>query len=378
MLHQKFYPAPIVEVSPERDLSFFHQFLNCDFDFKAAEHLKQFETILVLGTGGSSLGGQTLDCLTQGTPDIELIFLDNIDPSTFDEIMKTFDPDEVGVLAISKSGETPETLMQVFTLMHLWEKSALKEHFCIITEDKPSTLWNFSKAYDIKMLFHPKDVGGRYSIFTCVGMLIAHFLGLSPEKIHEGARKYLEKSGASESVSFLNHHFAKGKTQVVMMPYADRLGVFGSWFAQLWGESLGKQGKGTTPISAKGTTDQHSQIQLYLDGPKDKIFTFISLPRPAKGIVINEPLAPSFLKGKTMADLFWVEEMATIETLKNKNLPVRIIEIPDLREETIGALFMHFFAETVLMADLLGIDPFDQPAVEEGKILAKNYLLGEG
>ena len=377
MLHQKFYPKPIEQLTSSRDASFFHKFLNCDFAFKAAQHLKQFETILVLGTGGSSLGGQTLDCLTQGAPDIELIFLDNIDPSTFDEIMATFDPDALGILAISKSGETPETLMQVFTLMNLWEKSRLKDHFCIITEDKPSTLYQFANSYQIPMLFHPKDVGGRYSIFTCVGMIIAHFLGLSPEKIHQGARSYLENMGAKESSSFLYHHFGQGKTQVVMMPYTDRLGVFGAWFAQLWGESLGKEGKGITPIPAKGTTDQHSQIQLYLDGPKDKIFTFISLPYPEKGIVIDEPLAPSFLKGKTMADLFWVEEMATIQTLKNKDLPVRIIEIQDLKEETMGALFMHFFVETVLMADLLGINPFDQPAVEEGKILAKNYLLGE-
>jgi glucose-6-phosphate isomerase len=379
MLHQEFYPCPRPPLEPTRETAFFNRFLDCDFDFTPAHHLMEFECILVLGTGGSSLGGQTLECITQGSVERELIFLDNIDPETFDYVLQTFDPETTGVLAISKSGETPETLSQVLTLSSLWEKEQLAHHFCIITQETPSTLFHFAKNNNIPLLSHPQNIGGRYSIFTNVGMLIAHFLGLSPQKIHQGARAYLkhnyQNNLVGDATGFLTEHFLAKKTQMVMMPYSDRLTLFSAWFAQLWGESVGKQGKGLTPISAKGTVDQHSQLQLYLDGPRDKIFTFISLPRPKGGQIIDHPDAPEFLKGKTMGDLFFAQEKATIETLAKKRLPVRVMEIPNLEEETIGALFMHFIMETVNIADLLKVDPFNQPAVEEGKILAKTYLL---
>lgn len=185
---------------------------------------------------------------------------------------------------------------------------------------------------------------------------------------------YLNSPLAPVSSAFMYHHIQNGKTQAVMMPYSDRLNVFSAWFCQLWAESLGKQGKGTTPMKAQGTTDQHSQLQLYLDGPQDKIFTFISLPKDNFAHAMHHPYLPEFLNGKTMADLFYAQEQATIQTLKNKGCPVRVIEIPDFSEESIGALLMHFIMETILVARLMEVNPFDQPAVEEGKILAKTYL----
>lgn len=374
MFTQKFHPS--FTHTPAQDTQnhdFFKQFLNCDFKFKSFDHLKQYECILILGTGGSSLGGQLLDCIAQGGVFPELIFLDNIDPFTFEQIMQ-FNPHTTGVIAISKSGETTETLTQLVTLLPLWEESLIHQHFCVITQDTPSSLLNIAKHHNMPIITHPEEIGGRYSIFTCVGMVVAHFLGMSATKIHKGASMYLNNPLALASAAFMHHHIQHGKTQVVMMPYSDRLNVFSAWFCQLWAESLGKQGKGTTPIKAQGTTDQHSQLQLYLDGPQDKIFTFVSLPKDDFPHEMSHAHLPEFLNGKTMADLFYAQEQATIQTLKNKGFPVRVIEIPDLSEESIGALLMHFIMETVLTANLMDVNPFDQPAVEEGKILAKTYL----
>ncbi len=374
MFTEKFHPtfAPN-SIENTQNYDFFKQFLNCDFKFKSFDHLRQYECIIILGTGGSSLGGQTLDCIAQGGNFPELIFLDNIDPVTFEQIMK-FDPETTGVLAISKSGETTETLTQLITLLPLWEESQIHKHFCVITQDSTSSLLSIAKHHNMPTISHPQEIGGRYSIFTCVGMIVAHFLGMSATKIHKGASMYLNDPLAITSSKFMHHHIQNGKTQVVIMPYSDRLNTFGSWFCQLWAESLGKQGKGTTPIKAQGTTDQHSQLQLYLDGPNDKIFTFISLPKSDFPYPLKHPYLPEFLNGKTMSDLFYAQEQATIQTLKNKGYPVRIIEIQDLSEENIGALFMHFIMETILVAQAMNVNPFDQPAVEEGKILAKTYL----
>ena len=164
----------------------------------------------------------------------------------------------------------------------------------------------------------------------------------------------------------------------VLMPYVDALASFGLWFRQLWAESLGKNGTGTTPIRAMGTVDQHSQLQLYLAGPADKFYTLILMPRAGTGgRVAPESAADeaiAYLVQRSMGDLLDAEQRATLETLAANGRPVRAITIPQLDEHTIGALMMHFMLETIIAADLLGVNPFDQPAVEEGKRLARDYL----
>ena len=158
-----------------------------------------------------------------------------------------------------------------------------------------------------------------------------------------------------------------------MLPYADQLDSFALWYRQLWAESLGKDGKGTTPIRALGTVDQHSQLQLYLDGPKDKFFTLIAPKWQGQGDVIQSSLIPE-LTGKTMGDLFDAELRATYETLIRHKCPTRFITMDTLNERTLGALMMHFMIETILTSSLMGVNAFDQPAVEEGKRIAREYL----
>jgi glucose-6-phosphate isomerase len=164
------------------------------------------------------------------------------------------------------------------------------------------------------------------------------------------------------------------------MPYIDALGPFGLWFRQLWAESLGKDGTGSTPIRAMGTVDQHSQLQLYLAGPADKFYTLILVPQAGKGARVAPDLAEdqalSYLAGRTMGDLLEAEQRATLETLAANGRPVRALVLPRLDERAMGALMMHFMLETIIAADLLGVNPFDQPAVEEGKRLAREHLSG--
>ena len=169
-----------------------------------------------------------------------------------------------------------------------------------------------------------------------------------------------------------------GVTQTVMMPYLDGLVNFGKWYRQLWAESLGKDGRGTTPIDALGTVDQHSQLQLYLEGPRDKFFTIIGAETSGRGQAFPADLVDGtdidYLSGKRLGDLLLAEEAATAGVLAENGCPVRTLSIPGLEERAVGALMMHFILETILAADLLDVSPFGQPAVERGKILAKTFL----
>ena len=168
------------------------------------------------------------------------------------------------------------------------------------------------------------------------------------------------------------------KTISAVMAYADRLEKFAKWYVQLWAESLGKDGKGTTPIGALGPVDQHSQLQLFIAGPRDKLFTVITTDRAGKGPRMDKKLSevagePGF-GGKTIGDLVGAQGRATAETLAKNGCPVRTMHVPQIDEESMGELLMHFMLETIIAAHLLGVDAFDQPAVEEGKVLAKKYL----
>jgi glucose-6-phosphate isomerase len=233
-------------------------------------------------------------------------------------------------------------------------------------------------------------VGGRYSVLTNVGLLPAAAVGLDITAIRGGAGVALAPVLASRPPAevpaavgaALAVTLGASKPMSVMLAYADRLERFTRWYVQLWAESLGKDGKGTTPIAALGPVDQHSQLQLYLAGPRDKLFTVVTVGAAGRGPRIADDLArlagePDFA-GKTIGDLVAAQGRATIETLAKNGCPVRSIHIDTLDEASIGELLMHFMLETIIAAHLLGVDPFDQPAVEEGKVLAKKYLAGGG
>jgi glucose-6-phosphate isomerase len=360
-----------------------------------AQELAHASDVVFLGTGGSSLGGQALAQLAgYRTPGALLRhkarvhFLDNLDPQTLDEALR-LPLKTTRFVAVSKSGGTAETLMQTIAVIEALKVAGLppKNHLVGLAEPAKGGLRALLKAEGAPVLDHDPGIGGRFSALSNVGLLPALVLDLDPHAIRAGAGEALAPvlagSPAAEIPAAvgaaLNVAAAEsGKQIAVMMAYADRLERFTRWWVQLWAESLGKGGKGTTPVAALGPADQHSQLQLWLDGPRDKLFTVISTRTAAKGPRMDEALAKTAgeanFGGRSVGDLVAAETRATVETLAKHGRPVRTIKLERLDERALGLLIMHFMLETILAAHLLGVDPFDQPAVEEGKILAKKYL----
>jgi glucose-6-phosphate isomerase len=358
--------------------------------------------IVILGVGGSSLGGQTLAQLAgHAVPGVgalrvgpRLHFMDNLDPESYATLLERLPLPTTRFVAISKSGGTGETLMQTTAALAAVKAAGLAvripDLFLGLTEpargNKRSGLRVLFDEHRVPMLDHDPGVGGRYSVLTNVGLLPAAIIGLDIDAIRGGAAKALApvlagRAGADVPAAVgaaLSVALARTKPIAVMMAYADRLERFTRWYVQLWAESLGKDGKGTTPIAALGPVDQHSQLQLYIAGPRNKLFTIITVGTAGRGPRIAADLAslagePEFA-GKTIGDLVAAQGRATAETLAKNGCPVRTIHIERLDETSLGELLMHFMLETIIAAHLLGVDPFDQPAVEDGKVLAKQYL----
>ncbi len=359
--------------------------------------------IVLLGTGGSSLGGQTLAQIADwGVPGIgrlaegpRLHFMDNLDPITFERLLQRLPLETSRFVAISKSGGTGETLMQAMAVLSALDGAGLRDRAgeLILGLSEPAkpngrnALRSLLEPEGVRFLEHHTGVGGRYSALTNVGLLPAAILGLDIRAIRAGAAESLapvrDGAAAEETPAALGAALAvaaalEGRGIHVMMAYADRLERLTKWWVQLWAESLGKDGRGSQPVAAIGPVDQHSQLQLYLAGPNDKIFTVITTAIAGKGPVMDAELAaragePGFA-GRRIGDLVAAQGRATADTLARNRRPVRRIEIESLDARTIGELTMHFMLETILTGYALGVDPFDQPAVEEGKILAKRYL----
>ena len=375
---------------------------------EAAKTLKAGATdIVFLGTGGSSLGGQTLAQLAgYAVPGIGALrdgprihFMDNLDPLSFDALLKKLPLATSRFVAISKSGGTGETLMQTMAALSACKAAGLQsrigELFLGLSEPvkggKRNALRDLLEPEGVAFLEHDTGVGGRFSGLTNVGLLPAAILGLDIVALREGAAKalapVLAKQPAREVPSVLGAALSialaesKGKTISAVMAYADKLEKFAKWYVQLWAESLGKDGKGTTPIAALGPVDQHSQLQLFIAGPRDKLFTVLTTGVAGKGPVIDADLAKrageADFAGKTIGDLVAAQGRATAETLAKNGCPVRTFHLDTIDETSLGELLMHFMLETIIAAHLIGVDAFDQPAVEEGKILAKTYLAAK-
>ncbi|HVM81879.1 MAG TPA: glucose-6-phosphate isomerase, partial [Stellaceae bacterium] len=329
-------------------------------------------------------------------PGARLHFMDNLDPGTYAGLLARLPLAATRFVAVSKSGGTGETLMQTIAALAAVRAAGLGERvpelFLGITEPavagRRNGLRDLLGGLGVAMLDHDPGVGGRFSVLTNVGLLPAAVAGLDIAALRRGAAAALAPVLAGLAPgevpaavgAALNVALAATKPIAVMMAYADRLERFTRWYVQLWAESLGKDGKGTTPIRALGTVDQHSQLQLYLDGPADKMFTLIVLDRLGQGYRVPDlgSEALDYLAGRTMGDLLEAEQQATAESLMQRGRPTRVIRLERLDEERLGALFMHFILETLISADLLGVPAFGQPAVEQGKVLARRHLREMG
>lgn len=359
----------------------------------------EFERVVVLGTGGSSLGGQAIaglaaDGLGPAAAAPRVDFIDNIDPRIMRSTLAALDLERTAFLVISKSGTTVETLAQTMVCAQAVHaacgEGGVARRFVCITEAADSPLRRLAGRLGIEVLDHDPGIAGRYSVLTRVGLLPALILGLDARALRAGAAEVLEATlaanapadsppaaGAALAVALGRH---RGIAIHVLMPYAGSLAAFAMWHRQLWAESLGKRGLGTTPAPALGPVDQHSQLQLYLEGPADKLFTLIVADAGGLGPRIDGAAAEdpelAYLRGRTLGDLVAAEQRATLDALVRHGRPTRELRLRTVDERTLGGLFMHFMLETVLAAHLLDLDPFDQPAVEAGKTMTRELLAG--
>lgn len=357
----------------------------------AAAWRGRFRRIVLLGVGGSSLGARALAALAPAAVPT-LIVPDNLDPDTMERVLDPALLDDTGFLVVSKSGGTTETLAQTLSVVSSLAGEPLGDRFLIVTEPGPRPLRKFGEQIGARIIDHDTDIDGRYSVLSKVGMLPAMLLGLDAVAVRHGAAEVLQQAIAASKAAdcpaalgaALNVAFTEqcGIRQTVLFTYADRLQLLAIWYRQIWAESLGKGGAGSTPIDALGPLDQHSQLQLYLDGPKDKLFTVLTLEQAGLGPKADADMARRIgaddLAGRSFGDIVDASGRATADALAARGLPVRRLSVARLNEESLGALFMHFMLETLLAADLFGVDPFGQPAVEEGKVLMRQYLAGDG
>ena len=342
---------------------------------------ERFTKVAIIGVGGASLGGQAVSALASGSGSgtTPLIFLDNPNRARL-QAQLGGDADS-GFIVISKSGATAETLAQTMIAL----EQAAAERFLFITSPGDNPLRRIAVARGVTVLDHDPDLGGRFSAFSAVGVLPLLIAGLDAGAFRRGASETLRavlgaaEPGVAPPAVGAALAVAASLPATVFMPYDDRLLGLAQWICQLWAESLGKGGNGTTPVVARGAVDQHSQLQLYLDGPPDKLFTLIRVGVAARGARVDAGLAAiagaDYLAGRSLDELMAAEEAATRDALAEAGRPVREFVVPVLDEAAMGALMMHFMLETVLVALSLEIDPFDQPAVERGKELARDYLL---
>ncbi len=375
-------------------------FIKCLYenDIKKIEEickkLTKFKSILFLGTGGSSLGGKTLVSLKSNyyKQDLKqnIFFIENIDEDSIVGLLNQINLDKTAVVITSKSGETIETLSQYFFIKKKMKKiKNLNERFFVITENKKSTLKSIQEEEKFNYVEHKPDIGGRYSIFSVVGLIPAKLAGVDIKKFRDGGISFLENL-LTKKIKYFDNYFLPSLSLIflnensfnisVMMPYIEKLQNFSLWYKQLWAESTGKKGKGITPINSLGTIDQHSQLQLFLDGPRDKFFTIIGKKKRFDSISLDCSFGKKkykILDKKNLEKLMYAEMKATITTLKNKGNPLRFIELEKVDEITIGSLTMFFFLETIFCSYMLEVNPFDQPAVEQSKILTKKYLKNE-
>ncbi|WP_409561008.1 glucose-6-phosphate isomerase [Hyphomicrobium sp. MC8b] len=364
------------------------------------------KTLVFFGTGGSSLGGETFAQIAGwGIYGVALPgqakrprtrFYANLDGGTLQGVLDSLDLPTTRFIVTSKSGGTAETLAQTIAALTVVKAAGLEAQipkmFLGITEpDKPGKtngLRTLLSTFGIPMLEHHTGIGGRFSCLTNVGLMAALARGLDARAIRAGAKSVVDALLAAKSASDFAPAVGaatavalskeKGIATLVMMPYADKLGRLSAWFVQLWAESLGKGGEGTTPIGALGPLDQHSQLQLFMDGPHDHYLTILRVASEGVGPRIDPELAriagAEMLGGHTVGDIVSAQSHALPEALARAGRPVRTIDIAKLDEKTIGALLMHFMIETILAGRLLGVDPFDQPGVELAKVLTRERL----
>ena len=355
----------------------FHSLSNdfkLNFNLKELKKYKKFKRIITIGFGGSILGTQAINSFLKKT-DKELIFINNLNPDQTKKINNLKNLKNSLFLIISKSGNTIELL----SIINFFKKNANfnKDNSLIITDDKKSSLSLFAKKNKIKIIFHRKYIGGRYSIFSETALVPCYLMGINILKLKKNIQNFLNKKKnilIKNLINISKVYKSKKINSIILLNYCDGLEYFMLWCQQLIAESLGKKGKGIIPSISLMPRDNHSLLQLYLDGPRDNFFYIFSF-KERKRIKKNKGLFIEVLNNKNIEEVLENQKKATLSLFKNKKIPFLSIEIKRRDEETLGELFSYFILETVFIAEILRVNPFDQPAVEQLKIITKQNLF---
>ena len=369
----------------------------------------KFDTVVVLGIGGSALGNiaiqQALKPLTWNLMDdkarkgwLRLFVLDNVDPSWTGEMLDRLDLRKTVFNVVSKSGTTAEILSHYFIFRKAVEKKVgakkAAEHFVFTTDAQKGYLREAAQREKIASFAVPGNVGGRFSVLTPVGLLSAALTGVNLEELLGGGKSLLARcrdgslktnpAAVYAAIQYL--YYLKGVKLSVVMPYSQHLWGIADWYRQLWAESLGKKvdraGKtvnaGPTPIKALGVTDQHSQAQLYMEGPYDKIISFLSVDDFGRKLPIPSVDKNHYLSGHNMNELLKAEEQGTRSALTKAHRPNLTVSVPNVSAESLGALFLFFEMAVSYMGELLNINAFDQPGVELAKVYTYALMGRDG
>jgi glucose-6-phosphate isomerase len=356
-----------------------------------------YDTVCVVGIGGSALGAWALDCAMHGPHPVQakshprLVVLDNVDPVFIQSALDSMNPKKTHVVVIAKSGSTAETVA-TFLIVRDWLYAKLgkkaAQRISVVTSEGRGDLKKLATEEGYITFHLPDNVGGRFSVLSAVGLVPAALIGIDIRKLAKGAASMTQRSWLptlDQNIalrSALLHYLLltrSKKTIQVAFPYSNQLWGAAFWFRQLWAESLGKArnraGKlvnvGQTPVAALGTTDQHSQVQLYMEGPNDKVFTFWAVGKFATSCKIPKAKIGfesfDYLAGQSLAKLIDAERRSTAAALAENNRPNCTITLARVDEENIGEFLQMMEFQTAFMGELLDINAFDQEGVELGK-----------
>ena len=346
----------------------------------------RIKNVAVIGIGGSSLGTKAIDAILRfkNNSNINLLFLENGDPININQNLKNIRKDDTIFIIISKSGTTIETTSIFKYVLDRFEidlnSNDVSKIIAITDEDSP--LWQFATKYTISRFSIPKNVGGRFSVLSAVGLVPLAIVGYNIEAIMAGALKFEEEFFGRKQNHLLAkayYYYKKGKDKPinVLFSYASSFAYFNQWYVQLWGESLGKLDKkdnkvGLTPVGLVGSVDQHSFLQLVMQGPEDKTMTFIKVNDfetdiKIPDIKLENITGVNFINNHTFGELINAQCMATLESVNEAGIPVDLITINKLSEANLGCLIYYYELLTSCVGVMFDINTYDQPGVEFGK-----------
>ena len=348
-----------------------------DFSAKTIKNFSKYRNIIIIGMGGSALGTKCIHSFFGNRIKKEVFFFDNLDENLYSKFIKIKKLKNSCFIIVSKSGETIETITN---LSIIFSKFLRKSKLVFITEVKDSTMLNIANKLNAEIIEHKNFIGGRYSVLSEIGMFPAALMGLNIKKFRNLNKLINNKNFTTsliQNVASIYTMNSKGIKNSVILNYDTDLKNLSFWYQQLVSESLGKKGKGITTIIAETPKDHHSTMQLYLDGPRDKFFTFFNSNNKKTNLKFSTEIMQNnikFLKNKKLRTIINAQSKAVANVFKIRQIPFRQISFHKKNEEALGAIFTFFVLETLLLAKLMKVNPFNQPAVEQIKVETKKIL----